>query len=169
MIKTFIYYSFKFIHKFYLLLVSLVDWMNDNRGTDTSQIIRNVILEVAFNGPHVSAISRHDLCCQSTFAAALNLNEVCSFKARLRVPHVNIRLSLVAEEHARLVVRSEQDDLKAMRFWTDINDRTGTGALTQVIRSDRKESSGLEVSEVEVATAGLLDEQDVKDIGTAMS
>lgn len=70
------------IHLFYVyntqqqtkLLVTLDDWMNDNRSSSTSKIFRNVVVEVAFNGPHMTSVTWHHLSRQTTFSAALNFN-----------------------------------------------------------------------------------------------
>lgn len=89
------------------LFVVLDNRMNDNTRPGTSDAIRNVIVEVALDGPHVSSEARHHLCRQTALAAALHLNKVAGLEARLSVPHVNVWLTLVAEEDARLVVGSQ--------------------------------------------------------------
>lgn len=74
--------------------------MNDDAGASASNVVGNVVVEVALDGPHVSSEAGHDLGRQAALAASLHLDEVAGLEARLSVPHVDIRLSLVAEEDA---------------------------------------------------------------------
>lgn len=138
--------------------------MDDDWCADTAEIIGDVVMEVALNRPHVTSEAWHDLRCQAAFASSLHFDKVSSFEAWLGVPHVDVWLAFVAQENARFVVGPEKNDLKSLWLWTNVNHGTGTTTLAKVFSFDREKSGGLEVGEVEVFAARLLDEQDVQDI-----
>lgn len=160
--------------------------MDDNRWTRAANIIRDVILEVALDGPHVSTESRHHLSRKSTVTASLNFNEVARFEASLGIPpmrivcanvnqnvcieistdnsHVNIRLSFVTEENAWSVVSSEQNHLQSMGLCADIYDSSSAISLFEQLSFDGEESWWFQKCEIKIFATWFLHQQDVEHV-----
>lgn len=110
--------------------------MDDDRCANTAEVVADVVLEVRLDHPHVATEAGHDLRGQSAFAATLDLDEICGLEAAFGVPHVDVRLPFVSEENTRAIVGAEKDDLKAVRFWSHVNNCSRPCALPEMLGLD---------------------------------
>jgi len=67
--------------------------MNDYRGTPTAHGVLYIILEITFDHPHESLVTRNYLSRQSAIVAVLHWKEVLRREGCLGVPHVDIRFT----------------------------------------------------------------------------
>lgn len=120
--------------------------MQDNGGAITTGAIGDEIMEITLECPHETLVSRQNLGGESTVSAALHLLQVGGLEAGLRVPQINVVLSLVSEEERGAAVGAQEHSLLTIRLWSHIDD--GASALTdsQILSLDRVEAGGAEIA-----------------------
>ena len=126
------------------------------------KVIREIGLEYAHAAP---LVIRHYVRRQLALLAPVYPVNVVLRGTALKIPSVDVGLSLPPEEYGTAVVRTEEDKFSALR--SDVRDLAVSQTVLQVGSLDGEEVRAAEVGEDQVAAAiGAADEGEGEDIAT---